>query len=122
MDQEQLEFHVASNDYFGTLATILDLASQDLLAGVTDIAIQSLASFSPHIRANKVRAIAVTGDKRTPALPDTPTLIEQGIKPLKAAFPKLAVILQPAAGFGERLGLKAPRTALGGSGSFAAGT
>lgn len=56
---------------------------QDLLGGVTDIGISSLASFSPHIRANKIRAIAVTGEQRTPALPDTPTLIEQGIK----AFP-----------------------------------
>jgi tripartite-type tricarboxylate transporter receptor subunit TctC len=54
--------------------------NQDILAGVTDIAIQSLASFSPHIRANKVRPIAVTGEQRTPALPDTPTLLEQGIK------------------------------------------
>ena len=54
--------------------------NQDILAGVTDVAIGSLTSFSPHIRANKVRAIAVTGDKRTPALPDTPTLIEQGVK------------------------------------------
>jgi tripartite-type tricarboxylate transporter receptor subunit TctC len=54
--------------------------NQDLLAGVTDIGIQSLASFSPHIRANKVRPLAVTGETRTPALPDTPTLIEQGIK------------------------------------------
>ena len=53
---------------------------QDLLAGVTDIGISSLASFSPHIRANKIRAIAVTGEKRTPALPDTSTLIEQGVK------------------------------------------
>lgn len=57
--------------------------NQDILAGVTDIAIGSLASLSPHIRANKVRAIAVTGEARTPALPDTPTLAEQGIK----AFP-----------------------------------
>jgi tripartite-type tricarboxylate transporter receptor subunit TctC len=57
--------------------------NQDLLAGVTDIGIGSLTSLSPHIRANKVRAIAVTGEKRTPALPDTPTLAEQGIK----AFP-----------------------------------
>ncbi len=53
---------------------------QDLLAGVTDIGISSLTSFSPHIRANKIRAIAVTGEKRTPALPNTPTLEEQGIK------------------------------------------
>ena len=42
---------------------------------------------SPHrIRANKVRPIAVTGETRTPALPDTPTLIEQGIK----GFPSYA--------------------------------
>ncbi|HYD08385.1 MAG TPA: tripartite tricarboxylate transporter substrate-binding protein [Reyranella sp.] len=56
---------------------------QDLLGGVTDIGISSLTSFSPHIRANKIRPTAVTGEQRTPALPDTPTLIEQGIK----AFP-----------------------------------
>ena len=60
--------------------------NQDILGGVTDIGIGSLASFSPHIRANKVRAIAVTGEARTPALPDTPTLAEQGIK----AFPSYA--------------------------------
>ncbi len=45
-----------------------------------------MASFSPHIRANKVRPIAVTGEQRTPALPDTPTLIEQKIK----SFPSYA--------------------------------
>jgi tripartite-type tricarboxylate transporter receptor subunit TctC len=56
---------------------------QDLMGSVTDIGISSLTSFSPHIRANKIRPIAVTGAKRTPALPDTPTLAEQGIK----AFP-----------------------------------
>ncbi|CAN5631442.1 tripartite tricarboxylate transporter substrate binding protein [soil metagenome] len=55
----------------------------DSLAGVTDTAIGSLTSFIPHIVANKVRALAVTGEARTPALHDTPTLIEQGIK----AFP-----------------------------------
>ncbi len=60
--------------------------NQDILAGVTDIGIGSLTSFSPHIRANKVRAIAVTGEARTPALPDTPTLAEQGIK----SFPSYA--------------------------------
>jgi tripartite-type tricarboxylate transporter receptor subunit TctC len=54
--------------------------NQDILAGVTDVAIQSLTSFSPHIMAKKVRPIAVTGETRTPALPDTPTLLEQGVK------------------------------------------
>jgi tripartite-type tricarboxylate transporter receptor subunit TctC len=54
--------------------------NQDLLAGVTDVAIQSLTSVSPHIAAKKVRPIAVTGEQRTPALPDTSTLIEQKVK------------------------------------------
>src|SRR5689334_19736285 len=60
--------------------------NQDFLAGVTDVAIQSTASFSPHIRARKVRPIAVTGDKRTPSLPDTSTLAEQNVK----SFPSYA--------------------------------
>ncbi|MCX7360739.1 MAG: tripartite tricarboxylate transporter substrate-binding protein, partial [Alphaproteobacteria bacterium] len=54
--------------------------NQDILAGVTDVAMGSTTSLSPHIVGKRVRAIAVTGDKRTPALPETPTLIEQGIK------------------------------------------
>jgi len=54
--------------------------SQDLLAGVIDIGMQSLTTFSPHIRAGKVRPIAVTSEKHTSALPDTSTLIEQGLK------------------------------------------
>jgi tripartite-type tricarboxylate transporter receptor subunit TctC len=41
--------------------------NQDILAGVTDVAIGSLTSFSPHIRANKVRALAVTGEKAFPS-------------------------------------------------------
>jgi len=53
---------------------------QDTLAGVTDVGISSLTAISPHFRAGKLRPIATTGDKRTPALPDTPTLLEQGIK------------------------------------------
>jgi hypothetical protein len=30
MPQESLEFHIQQNDYFGTLATVLDLVRQDL--------------------------------------------------------------------------------------------
>ena len=44
------------------------------------MAIQSLTSVSPHINAKKVRPIAVTSEQRTPALPDTSTLIEQKVK------------------------------------------
>jgi tripartite-type tricarboxylate transporter receptor subunit TctC len=54
--------------------------NQDILAGVTDLAMGSTASLAPHIAVKKVVPIAVTGEARTPAFPDTPTLIEQGIK------------------------------------------
>src|SRR6267378_5366185 len=42
--------------------------NQEILAGVTDLAIGSTASLSPHFRANKIRPIGVTGEKRTPSL------------------------------------------------------
>ena len=52
----------------------------DALAGHTDMAISSLAAIMPHMNAGKLRPIAVTGEKRSAVLPNTPTLIEQGIK------------------------------------------
>ena len=30
MDEKSLQFHIKENDYFGTVATVLDLVSQDL--------------------------------------------------------------------------------------------
>ena len=54
--------------------------AQDALAGVTDLAITTLVSVTPYFPAGKLRPLATTGEKRPPVLPDTPTLIEQGIK------------------------------------------
>ena len=53
---------------------------QDALAGVTDMCITTLVSAVPYCRTGKLRALATTGEKRPAALPDTPTLDEQGIK------------------------------------------
>jgi tripartite-type tricarboxylate transporter receptor subunit TctC len=53
---------------------------QDALAGVTDMAITTLVSAMPYCRSGKLRALATTGEKRPPALPDTATLAEQGLK------------------------------------------
>jgi tripartite-type tricarboxylate transporter receptor subunit TctC len=39
----------------------------------------SMGPTVPHIRAGKVRALAVTGDTRSAALPDVPTLQEAGV-------------------------------------------
>jgi tripartite-type tricarboxylate transporter receptor subunit TctC len=53
---------------------------QDAIAGVTDLGVSSLAVMMPHVRAGKLRLLAVTGDKRSKAVPDMPTVAEQGIK------------------------------------------
>ena len=53
---------------------------QDAIAGVTDLGVSSLAVMMPHVRAGKLRLIAVTGDQRSKAVPDMPTVAEQGIK------------------------------------------
>ena len=58
--------------------------TQDALGGQIDLAIGSVAVLTPHVKGGKLRAIAVTGDKRSHALPDVPTLAEQGFKGFSA--------------------------------------
>jgi tripartite-type tricarboxylate transporter receptor subunit TctC len=53
--------------------------TQDLIGGQVDLGIGSAALLTPHVRSGKVRAMATTGEKRAPSLPDVPTLVEQGI-------------------------------------------
>lgn len=53
---------------------------QDALAGVTDMCITTLVAAVPYSRTGKLRALATTGERRPPALSDTPTLGEQGTK------------------------------------------
>jgi len=55
-------------------------AVNDLLGNQVDFSFQNVNAVLPHIRAGKLRAIAVTGDKRSPVLPDVPTLAEAGVR------------------------------------------
>ena len=55
-------------------------AVTDLLAGQVNMMFDNIPSSLPHIKAGKLRALATTGAKRDPALPDLPTLAESGIK------------------------------------------
>jgi tripartite-type tricarboxylate transporter receptor subunit TctC len=49
-----------------------------LLAGDVDMMVDSVPPSLPHIRAGKVRALAVTSARRVPQLPEVPTMIESG--------------------------------------------
>ena len=53
---------------------------QDALAGVTDLAMSSIANMAPHVTAGKLKLLASTGDKRSKIAPNVPTLLEQGVK------------------------------------------
>lgn len=53
-------------------------AINDLVAGHVDVGFQQLTDSLPHIQAGRLRALAVLGPQRTPALPDVPTIVEAG--------------------------------------------
>src|SRR6185369_6700946 len=55
-------------------------AIQDFLAKQTMMMMPGLAAALPHIRAGKMRPIAITGLKRHPLAPDVPTFEESGFK------------------------------------------
>jgi len=59
-------------------------AMTDLLGGHISIAALSIASGMPQIQAGKLRGLAVTSLSRNPALPDVPTVAEQGFKDFEA--------------------------------------
>jgi tripartite-type tricarboxylate transporter receptor subunit TctC len=54
-------------------------AVTSLLAGDTQMAVLPAAAVMPHVRAGKLRALAVATAKRSPVLPDLPTLAESGL-------------------------------------------
>lgn len=59
-------------------------AISDLVGGHIKVMISGMASTLPHVRSGKLRGIATTGAKRTPATPDLPTIAESGFPGFEA--------------------------------------
>jgi tripartite-type tricarboxylate transporter receptor subunit TctC len=55
-------------------------ALQDTLGGQVDFFMTNINAVLPQIRAGKLYPIAITADKRSPALPDVPTFSEAGVQ------------------------------------------
>lgn len=54
-------------------------ATMAVLSGEVDATLGDVGVVAPHIQAGKLRALAVAGNARTPALPDVPTFAEAGL-------------------------------------------
>lgn len=60
--------------YKGSAPAMVSLAS-----GETGFSVNNLLDPQPFVKQGKMRALAITGAKRSPAVPDVPTLLESGI-------------------------------------------
>jgi tripartite-type tricarboxylate transporter receptor subunit TctC len=70
-------------------------AINDLIAGRVQVMFESLNSIAPFARSGQVRPLAVTGERRSPAFPDLPTVAEAGVPGYAA--PTWSGVVAPAA-------------------------
>jgi len=54
-------------------------AIQDLIAGHANVSFQNINAVITQIQSGKLKALAITSSKRSPLLPDVPTLAEAGV-------------------------------------------
>ena len=57
----------------------LSLAMTDLMSGQVPLMFSSAVAMLPHVKTGKLRAIAMTGARRSQALPEVPTVAETGL-------------------------------------------
>jgi tripartite-type tricarboxylate transporter receptor subunit TctC len=60
-------------------------ATNDVIAGHVPLMFNGVSAAKPHVVDGRLRALAVTGDSRNPALPDTPTFAEIGMPDFQAS-------------------------------------
>jgi tripartite-type tricarboxylate transporter receptor subunit TctC len=81
--------HIVHVPYRGGAAAI-----NDLIAGRVDFMFESLNSIASHAKSGSVRGLAVSGDRRSPAFPDMPTVAEAGVPGYSA--PTWSGVIGPA--------------------------
>jgi tripartite-type tricarboxylate transporter receptor subunit TctC len=55
------------------------LATSEVIAGRIHLTFDNMASMLPHVKAGRIRALGVTSLKRSPAIPELPTISEAGV-------------------------------------------
>jgi len=58
-------------------------AQTDLMGGQVDASFQNINAVVQYIKAGKMRALGITSARRSPVLPDVPTMAETGVKNLE---------------------------------------
>ena len=76
-------------------------AMTDLLGGHVKMGILVLSTVHPHIQSGKLRAIAITGGRRTKSFPDLPTIAESGVPGF--AMPDVSLVILGPAGLPESI-------------------
>jgi len=61
-------------------------ARTDVLGGQVDMMFDAIPTMSEHVRSGKVKALAVSGQARSPILPDVPTMAEAGVPGYEATL------------------------------------
>ena len=64
----------------------MSLAVTDVIGGQVYMTFGTSLSVVPHVRSARLRALAVTGAQRSPALPDLPTVAESGVPGYEASL------------------------------------
>ena len=69
----------------------------DVIAGHIALTFENITVVSPHVKSGRVRGLAVTNLKRSPVLPDVPTIAESGIASFEAVgwFGMVAPVTTP---------------------------
>ena len=70
-------------------------AAIGILSGEAQVIFAGVTALMPHVRSNRVAALAVTSPKRSPIIPEVPTLVELGVRGVEA--PSWYSIVAPAA-------------------------